>query len=291
MKRKYLLLSFMLVAVLGILNTTKVNSHIIYPPYGSCGDPVNPATCAQSGCHGGSNQAVLPNDASIRIGADTSSFVTLNSNFKYTPGATYYISFSVLLQNYVSGFQMTVLNPNTSMAGSFTQGPNTHLISGPPDYIGHVHANHNVSSWIYQWTAPATDSTVTFYYAFNSGDSADFYANNNSGIPDSNIFVGQTTIQSNPMGIEDISGKISGLEVYPNPVNDVFGLSFNMLNAGMASASVYTVDGKLCRQIFNERLNAGAFSRAYDMSSFAAGIYLLKLNIDGAMVTKKLIKE
>ena len=296
MKKKYLLLSFVIICALGIISTTNVNSHIVFPPAGYCGDPtaIPPyVTCASSGCHGGNAQAVTAQNLNVQIGTDSNALVALDTSFKYVPSQTYYISFSVLLGGYVQGFEMTALNPNTAMAGSFTKLniQTEHISPGPPFYISHLHAVHGVSRWLYQWTAPATDSAVTFYYAFNSGDSADFYGGPiGAGIPDSNIYVGQTTItHAFGAGIENIANNISALMVYPNPVEGVLGLSFDVLKAGNASALLYSIDGKLCRPLFNEKLGSGSFNRSFDMSEFAAGIYFVKLNVGGAAVTRKII--
>lgn len=292
MKRKYLLLSFLLVAVLAILNTTKVNSKIIFSPAGSCGDPINTATCAQSTCHGSPSQSSTSQDVAITIGTTSTPTTPLDTNFKYVGGQTYYITFNILANAYAYGFQMTALNGNDNKADSFTvvNTSNTHLITGTPNYIGHYHATNFTRSWTFQWTAPSKDSgAVTFYYAFNPGDSADFRA----GIPDANIFVGQTTILSSSInvGINNITDKVSALNIFPNPVSAAFNLAFDVKQAGVASAMVYSVDGRLCKELFNEKLSTGSFNRNYDISALPAGIYLVKLNMDGASETRKITKE
>jgi type IX secretion system substrate protein len=300
MKKKYLLLSFVIVCVLGIMSTTNVNSHIAFAPPGYCGDPTDYystpptpyATCTFSGCHGGAPQAVNSSNLSLTIGADTTSLATFDNTFRYTPGQTYYIRLSVLAPGYVWGFQMTSLNPGLSMAGTYavTSPSTTHLIpavSPMPGYITHLHANHNVNSWLYKWTAPTTDSAVTFYYAFNAGDSLDF----TNLVADHNIFADTVIVLAAGTGVENISSQISGLQVYPNPVDGAFNLSFDVLKAGQASALLYSVDGKLCRQLFNENLGGGTFNRNYNIASLASGVYLVKLNIGGATVTQKIVKE
>ena len=296
MKRKYLLLSFVLVCVLALINTTKVNSHIINPPYGSVGDPVYTTTCAQSGCHGSPTHAVTGQDLTLLIGTTSTPSTPLDNTFKYVGGQTYYINFNITPNAYAYGFQMTALDANNNMAGSFTvDTPNTTkiLFFTPPapaiDYIGHLHANNHTHVWQFQWTAPSKDSgAVTFYYAFNPGDSTNF-VNNAAG---SNIFVGQTTIQSSfNLGVNSIADKISALQIFPNPVNAAFNLAFNVKKAAEASAMVYSIDGKLCKELFNEKLNTGSFNRNYDISALPAGIYLVKLNIDGVFETRKITKE
>jgi hypothetical protein len=93
------------------------------------------------------------------------------------------------------------------------------------------------------------------------------------------------------VGIENIVNNISGLQVYPNPIDGAFSLSFDVLKPGSASASIYSVDGKFCRQLFNENLSGGTFNRNYNIASLAAGIYLVKMNMGGATITKKIVKE
>jgi len=289
MKRNFLLTSLMLVAVLAVVNTNKVNSKIVFPPYGSCGDPVNTTTCVQSGCHGGPIHTPTAQDVSLLIGTTSTPTTPLDSTFQYLPNTTYYITFDITQVAYAYGFQMTALNPNLNMAGSFTvtSPSSTKLQLGPPDYIGHLHANHTTHSWTFQWTSPARDSgAVTFYYSFNPGDSTNF-TNLTAG---SNIYNSHFTIQPGfGVGINSISEKISEVQVYPNPVNSAFNLTFDVKKGGEASALVYSMDGKLCRQLFNENLSNGNFNRSFDVSSLAAGIYFVKLNIDGATTTKKIV--
>jgi len=284
-------MSFMLVAVLAILNTTKVNSHIVFPPYGSCGDPVYTTTCAQSGCHGSPTHPATAQSLALTIGTTATPTTPLDTAFKYVGGQTYYIKFDITAVAYAYGFQMTALDANNNMAGSFTvvNSTNTKLLPGPPDYIGHLHANHTTNSWTFQWTAPAKDSgAVTFYYAFNPGDSANF-VNNAAG---ADIYVGSTTIApSVGSGVNNISDKISALQIFPNPVNAAFNLSFNVKKAAEVSAMVYSLEGKLCKELFNEKLGSGSFNRSYDISTLPAGIYLVKLNIDGVSETRKITKE
>lgn len=291
MKRKYLLLSFAALIVLTVMNTTKVKSNKTFPPIAHCNDPSSNMTCVTSGCHGGTNQAVTAQNLLLRIGTDSVTFDTLNAGFKYVAGQKYYISFSVLALGVAFGFQTIATDVNGNPVGTFAiTSPHTKLLAG---YMSHLIATQGYNTWLFQWTAPAAASTgpVTFYYAFNAADSA-YFGNYINATPDNNIFVGTTTIQPTyGASINNIADKISGLEVYPNPVNGAFNISFDLKQSGISSAVVYSVDGRLCKELFNENLSNGSFSRNYDISSLSAGIYLVKLNVDGASTTTKIIKE
>jgi len=303
MKKTYLLLAFIIVGAITILSTTNVNSRIVFPAPGYCGDPTSYPTpyltCASSGCHGGVPQPVTANDLTLKIGTSINSLATFDNTFTYVPGQTYYISFNILVPGYAWGFEMTSLNPGASMAGNFIIVDDTTEHLSPPNaplptYISHKEANHYTNSWIYQWTAPTTDSAVTFYYAFNASDSLDFTLvnpTNGVGVPDSNIFADTIIVLASSAGIANISNNISGIQVYPNPIDGAFSLSFNVIKPGSASAMLYSVDGKLCRQLFNEKLSGGAFNRNYNIASLAPGIYLVKINMGGATITQKIVKE
>ena len=291
MKKNYLLLSFVIVGLLTVLNTTQVKSNKDFARPGNCGDPTTNSTCVNGGCHGGTNQPATAQNLLLRIGLDTLSLTdTLNANFRYVAGQTYYINFNIKASAFAYGFQTIALDGSNNNAGTFAvTSPHTKLVAG---YMTHLIATQGYNSWLFKWTAPTTNvGPVTFYYAFNPADSVDFGGYLNA-VPSSNIFVGSTTIQyGNGLGINEINSNISDLEVYPNPVNGAFNLTFNLIKSGNVSASIYSIDGKLCTQLVNENMANGAFSRNYDIAALPAGIYLVKLNMNGAEVTKKIVKE
>lgn len=290
MKKQYLLFVVFAVALLAVVSTGKVSSNINFVHQAACNDPVGGGTCISSGCHGGT--IVTANQSSVNLKIDTTQFAsqTFDANFKYTPGKTYYIGLQVLVPAYVSGFQMTALNNSNGMAGSFTALSQTKLRTyGSIDYISHLNANHNTSSWIFQWTAPATGhGPVTFYYAVNPADSLSF---DTLGASNGNIYTGTVTIHELGVGINEISEKLNEWHVYPNPVTRDFSLSFDLKKQDVVKASVYSLDGKISKELLDEKLNPGYFNQNYDISAFPSGIYLVKLSVGQASITEKIIKE
>ncbi len=63
----------------------------------------------------------------------------------------------------------------------------------------------------------------------------------------------------------------------PNPNNGVFDLSFNTTLASDNSITIFTIDGKL---IYVDELNkfSGAYKKQINLSSFGAGLYLVRLS-------------
>lgn len=74
-----------------------------------------------------------------------------------------------------NGFQITCLTSSNAMAGTFSAGTGSSLVtSGSKSYL--TQSGNTSGSWTFNWTSPSTASgTVTFYVSFNGSD-----ANSNS---------------------------------------------------------------------------------------------------------------
>jgi hypothetical protein len=110
--------------------------------------------------------------------------VSLTSNFTgngYIPDSVYTIELKYV-QSGVSkfGFQITCLNDNNAMAGSFTNTTSktsgiSKTVSGATrNYLRHTSSGTSGSgsiTWSFQWTAPSSNiDTVTFYAVVNSAN-------------------------------------------------------------------------------------------------------------------------
>ena len=296
MKKSYLLLSFSLVALFATLNVTTVKSKITSPPAGSAGDPsTSGVTCAQSGCHAAPTQTPPNGDLTLNIG--TGNPTTALSGFVYTPGTVYNIAFS--FQGLTSathpfyGFQIVALNASNAQAGtmtvtsSTTTQVNTGAFTGTRQYMGHKTANsgHN---WIFKWTAPAAGTgPVSFYYAYNKCDASSATPT----VAQGTIYKGSVTTQEGPTGIADIADKVSELNIFPNPISNQFSMSFDLKEANPVSSQLYSIDGKLVKELINEKIENGHVVSQFDVQDLQSGIYMVRLNIGDASVTKRIVKQ
>jgi uncharacterized repeat protein (TIGR01451 family) len=139
------------------------------PPAGYTGAPrEEPEACAE--CH-------------VPSAAGTGQ-ISITAPASYTPGQTYQITVTHTNPDPSRirwGFQLTALDTSDEKAGNFTSlDGTTQIITGGPggnrQYIEHT-ANgtfigqQNTASWIFNWTAPATDvGFVTFYAAGNQAN-------------------------------------------------------------------------------------------------------------------------
>lgn len=290
MKKNYLLLALFIIAALATTNYRPAQSEPDFPQAGSAGDPVTNLSCAQTDCHNGPTQPIttgLSLFATQGLSLDTA----LDANFVYEPGKTYNFNFRIndFADRY--GFQIVALDADSNQAGDMIVSDSLHtrIKTSPPtgnrEYMGHLGAN-TWKNWQFQWVAPtAGTGAVTFYYAYNLAD------NDDEPIGDT-IYTGTTTIQQGGgVGINEVYGKLSNLEVFPNPVTNEFGLSFHVINTQHITATLYTLDGKLVSDLMNEQLSTGVFKRNFNVNSIPQGIYMVKLNVGGSAIVKKIVKQ
>jgi serine protease AprX len=93
---------------------------------------------------------------------------------------------------------------------------------------------------------------------------------------------------ANPGTLSSNSEEISKFIMYPNPTNDQFTVALKeQLSGNEISISVYDILGK---QILNTSFeNTGRFEETIEVSSFKAGIYLVRVGDGSTFSTRKLI--
>ena len=80
------------------------------------------------------------------------------------------------------------------------------------------------------------------------------------------------------MGINDFNNMI--VNIHPNPATNM--LTISGLN-NIDSVKVYSVLGRLEKEAFN--------THQIDISNLAPGVYMVKVNNGGDMISKKIIKQ
>lgn len=84
---------------------------------------------------------------------------------------------------------------------------------------------------------------------------------------------------------------VEGLQIYPNPTNESFSFSFNLIEKGDIDISVLDMAGRKLATFSYGDTSPGRFSQQYSSNQLglSAGTYLLQLNINGSTGTKKLM--
>lgn len=286
MNTKLLPIALVLLATVTFVSTLRLSSEIPFPPAGNSGDSFTNNTCGRSGCHPSNVQNSSPNTLTLTIGTNTPT-TTLDGSFQYQPNTQYNIGFLINAFTGRYGFQISSLDATSAQAGSFTvTNPATTKINtvSSRQYMGHLNAS-TTKNWTFRWTSPdASTGPVTFYYAYAAA--------NNDGSPSGDqIYKGSVTINPAAVNVADINEKVSGLRIYPNPVNGAFAVSFNLKEDETIQAEIFSVDGKINLQLLNENASSGVYHKELNIAELPSGIYLLKLRVGTASVTQKVFKQ
>ena len=88
-------------------------------------------------------------------------------------------------------------------------------------------------------------------------------------------------------GIETAE-KLTDVNLYPNPADNEVNIDFTLRKNAEVSYRIVNNMGQVVLTAEPESLSAGNHLERIDISSLAAGLYMLNLNIDGKIVTKKI---
>jgi len=85
-----------------------------------------------------------------------------------------------------------------------------------------------------------------------------------------------------------------GLQLYPNPVEDVLNINYTLTDSTESSILIYDITGRLIYNVTNALNQTGTYSYKWNRldnsgKSVSAGMYLLSLKTNTKTVTKKLI--
>jgi hypothetical protein len=85
-------------------------------------------------------------------------------------------------------------------------------------------------------------------------------------------------------GVEDINEEltdgdkfVSNLNVYPNPMNDIGNISFNLQNSSETIAKIYNLTGSLVKTIDFGKLSKGKHNERFDASDLSIGSYFVSI--------------
>ena len=77
---------------------------------------------------------------------------------------------------------------------------------------------------------------------------------------------------------------------YPNPFNPVTDIQFDLARNARVTMKVYNIAGQEVATLLDNRpMNAGAQVVSFDASNLASGVYIYRLNVDGATASKKMV--
>ncbi len=125
----------------------------------------------------------------------------------------------------------------------------------------------------------ASATNVLFRIRFTSeiGSSNNFY------IDDINL----STVTS----LKETTNSLLNLSIYPSPANENVTIAFDLLEDKKVEVTLHDVIGRTVRSTPSQILGNGDHTLNIPVSGLSKGIYFVKINVDDAITTKKIIVE
>lgn len=249
---------------------------------GAPGDQVlsngSPRTCQS--CHATGNTQVTLDINLLDEAGDAIS--------DYMPGQTYDVS---VVLNHAGGdapsgygFQALSLidSDESDVAGWSEPGANVKISTA--SNTGRSYAEQNgvstENTFNFKWTAPADGSgSVTFYSCGNGVN--DNGATSGDGAACTTLTVGEAF----GVSTKEIANTLN-LEVFPNPVNDILNLRFDVVLGGTYTVNMYNALGQLVQTKVQDAYT-GENIIQLNCEELGSGIHLLRLENEKNVLTRK----
>lgn len=109
------------------------------------------------------------------------------------------------------------------------------------------------------------------------------FSNNDTTIMrDSILNMFQTT------GVAELPNSLNAVSIYPNPVNDIAVVSIDAKKQSSVAIEVVDITGKIVLKKEEKTLNPGKNSVTVSTGSIPAGSYLIRFEVEGKLVTRKI---
>ena len=254
--------------------TSTAHSNAGGAPIAKTGSPGDGSNC--TGCHSGT----------VSSGGSITSNVPVTG---YIPGTTYTITATITVAGINKfGFEVSPQGTTSAQKGTLvvTDAVNTKLLGTTGKYITHKLAGTSgtgTRTWTFNWTAPvAGTGNAIMYGAFIA-------ANGNGTNSGDQVFLTSTLIQENlTAGIMDIVNNADSWNVYPNPSTDKINIESLDANAEMKSIDLYDITGKRLKSISYETFSQ---TQSLDIADLSSGVYVLNIQTDKSVITKKFVKQ
>jgi len=93
------------------------------------------------------------------------------------------------------------------------------------------------------------------------------------------------------VGINEVNKASLNYNVYPNPVNDQLNVEFNLLENTHVLGEIFDVTGRKLTTLFENEFSLGTHRVDYNTSDLNAGVYFIKITLEGESFTKKVMKN
>lgn len=93
------------------------------------------------------------------------------------------------------------------------------------------------------------------------------------------------------VGINEVNKASLNYNAYPNPVNDQLNIDFNLLENTHVLGEIFDVTGRKITTLFQSDFGMGTHRVDYNTSDLNAGVYFIKITLEGESFTRSVIKN
>jgi hypothetical protein len=287
MQRKVLYIAVMTCALLILIfNIAKSSSG--GAPSGVCGAPDDLASnaCGTSGCH---NFIPITGSPSLKI-----TMLDAVTNQEVT---TWHVTRKYVVRVELTraslnacGFESTVETKSGIHVGTYAAKLRCRYSPFSTTYMTHNSpyvSSKGYGKWEYYWTSPSSTSLgdVIIYAAGNAanGDGTNY--------GDSIFTTNKTFAFVNASGVDQSVLYSSRVSVFPNPVKDVFTISYELAKPSEVHTEIYNTTGQLIKNMENHYSDTGINEIRSDISNLPSGIYFVRLSAGNEIACQKIIKN
>jgi len=269
----------------------------------SCGSPGELGTCSRPACHGaGASPAGIADNAGPGSVALTA--VPALTGNQYIPGQVYNMTVTVSQTGKKRfGFGAEILDNSGSTNGHINNTAGTVTVTDAINTrtwcaygTGRCAITHDTSggfakntySFHFNWTAPSAGYKYDSVNIYLCGNAA-----NGNLLADSGdyIYTQHIILTKSVTALANLQANTFIMSVYPVPANKQLNVSFVLPEDNTVVARLYSIDGKLVKELDNNKATAGQFSQSYAVDGIAKGMYFLNVSAGSITQTRKVIIE
>lgn len=214
---------------------------------------------------------------------DGDSSTMMNPQHTYTTAGSFTASLVVTTSAGCTDSVATQVVVNALPDAAFTKTVNQRTVTFTP-------AVTNLAS--YKWTFGDGDSSVTASPVHTYDSNGTYFitltVTNAAGC--TQTFTDSVVI--NTIGFEDVTASNFSINVYPNPFREQVNLTYELERSAQVHVAVYDITGKQVATLVNGQQGAGKHIQTMDGNNYnmPAGTYFIRLNVDGKVMTNKIIR-
>jgi PKD repeat protein len=177
-------------------------------------------------------------------------------------------------------FKVTKTCGNSWSTKETLRATNNTLVTAP-NHIGYFTPEND------EWEEAYIDNISNLYLIENFRLRFEFKSGggNNVYIDDINIYDPST------VGINEVNKAALNYHVYPNPINNSLHVNFNLLHGSDVIGEVFDIGGRKIATLFNSSFPVGENSIKINTSDWNAGMYFVRIGLEGEIFVEKVLKN